>query len=91
MTPIPDHPGRDFPDQDSFGHRKAVCARCHTVMNDGEPGQTHGEYWHPTLDKLGKRYRCPNAGKNFDQRSAEVEPFLRKGARRRNRRNGVRP
>lgn len=76
---------------DAWGHRKAVCTRCHVVMDDFEPMSPNGEYRHPTLDKDLKPYRCTNAGKDFTQRDSEIEPFIRKGQRRRNKRNGVRP
>lgn len=83
--------GRDFPDMDATGHRKAVCKRCHCVMNDVEPGSPNGEFMHPRFDKDLKLRRCINVGKMFDQRDSEIEPFTRKSVRARNKRNGVRP
>lgn len=83
--------GRDFPSMDDLGNRKAVCTRCHVPMQDIEPASAHGEFWHPTKNKEGKPHPCKNEGKRFSTLSPEIEPFLRKAARRRNHRNGVRP
>ena len=80
---------RDFPDLDVMGHRKAVCKRCHCVMNDIESSTTNGEYWHPSRDKDGKPWRCINAGLKFTQADLEIQPFVRKAVRRRNHRNGT--
>jgi len=89
MEKVAKHP-RDFPNIDEYGHRKAVCCRCHCVMMDIEPMSPHGEYWHPTLNKKGKPHSCVNAGKSFTDRNTEVEPFLRKGRRRALKRMGIR-
>lgn len=69
---------------------KAVCVRCHAVMPDHEPMSPSGEFFHPKIDKDGKKYKCANAGRCFTLRDGEIEPFMRKGMRRRNKRNGVR-
>lgn len=68
-----------------------MCKRCHCIMHDIEPATANGEYWHPSQNKEGKPHRCINAGMKFTQKDLEIEPFLRKGVRARNRRNGVRP
>lgn len=80
----------DFPDLDFCGHRKAVCRRCHCVMNDCEPSILGGEFYHPAVDKQNKPYKCTNAGKCFKTFDSELEPFMRKRERRilkRNRRS----
>lgn len=78
---------RDFPYV--AGRRRAVCKRCHVVMDDFEPMSPNGEYAHPTKDKNGKKRRCINVGQVYTQKDLEIEPFLRKGERARNKRNGV--
>jgi hypothetical protein len=83
-------PGRDFPDLDRYGHRKAVCRRCHLVMSDSEPGFTHGEFYHGAKPHQTRAMACVNNGKTFDQRHAEIEPFLRKSRRRALKRAGIR-
>jgi hypothetical protein len=87
--------GRDWPNTDSrndtWSGCRAVCKRCHYAMRDIEPMSRYGEYWHPSIDKDGKSINCVNAGITFDQLNAEVEPFLRKRDRRRNKRNNIRP
>jgi hypothetical protein len=83
--------GRDFPDTRWYDLRKAVCKRCHCVMVDCEPAICGGEFYHPSLDKDGKPHSCINTGKRFKDVDSEIEPFLRKRDRRRNKRNGVRP
>lgn len=87
--------GRDFPLTDSRGDAwsgcRAVCKRCHYAMVDAEPMAPHGEYWHPSADKEGNAINCVNAGGCFTMRDSEVEPFIRKRDRRRNKRNGIRP
>jgi len=82
---------RDFPDSSPWGDRRAVCKRCHVAMNDIEPMSPNGEFWHPARDKGGKPYSCKNAGHVFTIKDLEIEPFLRKAARRRNKRLGLRP
>ena len=77
---------QNFPEQDWFGHRKAVCRRCKIVIRDGEPSTTWGEFYHPVTTK-GKSSRCPNQGKEFGANEYEIEPFLRKRERRRLKRN----
>jgi hypothetical protein len=72
----------EFPATDSWGSRKAVCRRCHCVMNDCEPMDLGGEFYHPSLDKAGKPHKCVNSGKNFNTTDSELEPFLRKRERR---------
>jgi hypothetical protein len=82
---------RDFPDVDDLYHRKAVCKRCHCVLNDCEPSTPHGEYYHPRENKEGKPHSCPNAGQMFTGRDLEIEPFLPKKRRRALKRLGIRP
>jgi len=83
---------RDFPyDNNDIWHRKAVCKRCHCVLNDCEPSTFHGEFWHPSKDKEGKPHWCKNAGKRFSTQDIELEPFLKKSIRRYNKRNNIRP
>lgn len=77
---------RYFPDVDEYGHRKGVCRRCHVVMFDVEPESSYGQFYHPRLDKKGKPHWCPNAGKCLNTQDKELEPFLRKAERRRNKR-----
>ena len=74
----------DLPDRG----RRLVCRRCHVVMDDFEPADKNGEFWHPKLLKDQKTPRkCPNAGRAFylDEipESKEVELFKRKRERRR--------
>ena len=87
--------GRDWPLADSSGSIwngcRAVCKRCHYAMTDIEPMSGNGEFWHPSKDRDGKTINCSNAGGMFHRNDAEVEPFLRKRDRRRNKRNNVRP
>lgn len=80
---------RDFPDSSIYGDRKAVCKRCHCVINDIEPCINTGEFWHPRYDKDGKVHWCKNAGKVFHTTDLELEPFLRKRDRRRQKRLGI--
>jgi hypothetical protein len=84
---------RDFPDHSDsiFGDRRAVCKRCHCVMRDCEESTRHGEFYHPGQDKDGNPHWCQNANKSFDTTDTEIEPFLRKRDRRRNKRLGIRP
>jgi hypothetical protein len=82
---------RDFPDSDEYGNRRAVCKRCHAVMNDIEPSNSGGEFFHPSHDKLGKPYKCINAGKMFTTKNIEIEPFIKKSIRRKNKRLAIRP
>ncbi len=70
--------------------RRAVCKTCHTVMDDCEPFGGHGEFYHKTTFGDGKLNKCKNAGKTFYGGDAAIEPFMRKGTRRRARRLGVR-
>jgi hypothetical protein len=70
---------------------KAVCKRCHCVMDNFEPGNPRGEFYHPKEDKNGKMHWCKNAGVTFDVRDPEVEPFQRKRDRRRQKRLGISP
>ena len=72
----------EFPATDNWGNRKAVCKRCHCVMNDAEPMDLGGEFYHPSLDKDNKPHWCKNAGHRLDTSSTEIEPFLRKRERR---------
>lgn len=88
---LPQVAGRTFTSDGFLCRERAVCKRCHTVMQDSEPYSVSGLYHHPEVDRHGKPYRCINAGLSFTQRDTEVEPFLRKRERARNRRNGVRP
>ena len=69
--------------------RKAVCKRCHCVMNDCEPMDFGGCFYHPDKDKKGKPHKCRNSGRQFNTSDAELEPFLRKGERRLRKRNGI--
>jgi len=84
---------RDFQDHSPgpFGDRRGVCKRCHCVMRDHEEMWKHGEFIHPSFDKEGKPHWCRNSGKTLDISSSELEPFLRKRDRRRNKRLGIRP
>ena len=62
--------------------RKAVCKRCHHVMDDGEPFSKNGEFYHKPNFADGKPNHCQNAGKTFHVNDNEIEPFMRKGVRR---------
>lgn len=84
-----DNRWQNFPDQDSFGHRKAVCRRCKIVINDSEPATTYGEFYHPVTTE-GKSSQCPNQGQTFGVNEREIEPFLRKRERRRLKRENQR-
>ena len=64
-------------------HRKAVCKRCHCIMQDAEPLIGGGEYYHPNLDKNGKLHWCKNAGKRLSHSDKEIVPFVRKRDRKR--------
>ncbi len=80
---------------------RAVCKRCHSVMDDIEPsGAT--EFYHPKTFNDGKANWCKNAGLSFyfdglnftmakqGARSTvrnEIELFQKKSERRRNKRN----
>ncbi len=75
----------------AWGDRRAVCRKCHVVMRDFEPASPNGEFHHPRDDKKGRPHWCPNAGLPFTQRDPEIEPYLRKGVRRRYTRLGIRP
>lgn len=67
--------------------RRAVCRRCHVVMDDHEPMSKDAEFYHPRLLKDQKTPRkCPNVGKTFFEGDAEIEPFRRKRDRRAERR-----
>lgn len=81
--------GRDFP-ADHRGYLKGVCRRCGLVMHDVEP---HGatEFWHIASPHQTRALACANSHQKFDERSPEVEPFMRKGRRRALRRQGIRP
>jgi hypothetical protein len=74
-----------------MGTDKAVCKRCHYAMSNCEPMYKEGEYFRPLVDKAGKSIWCKNAGLYFNRTSMEIEPFLPKKDRRRNKRNNVRP
>jgi hypothetical protein len=83
---------RDFPGwmgPPDFGARKAVCKRCHCVMDDRETSTRTGEFCHPGTDKEGKMHWCPNANKVLTISDSDIEPFLRKRDRRRYKRLGV--
>jgi hypothetical protein len=84
-------PQRDFPiiGESFYGVTKAVCKKCHYAFADSEPASQRGEYWHPIRDQNNKEIVCPNAGKCFHMDSNEVEPFMKKSMRRRNKRNKV--
>lgn len=82
---------RDFQDQIPYGGRKGVCKRCHCVMVDREESCWGGEFNHPLHDKEGKPHWCRNAGLVLEISNPELEPFLRKRDRRRNKRTGIRP
>jgi len=69
---------------------RAVCKRCHMVMDDCEPFVDGGEFFHKTRHSDGTASKCPNAGKTFFLDSKEVEPFTRKRTRRAERRAGAR-
>lgn len=82
---------RDFPYcKDDPWKRKAVCKRCHCVLNDCDPFSKNGEFWHPKEDKEGKPHWCKNAGLCFNVQSLDLEPFLKKKVRRYNKRNNGR-
>ena len=72
---------------------KAVCKRCHVVMEDAESFVPSGEFFHPVTHRDGTRSKCKNAGRSLlmDKDTSEIEPFMRKSERRRNRRHGLRP
>lgn len=74
--------GRDFPNSNTTWDRKGVCRRCYCVMRDAEPLSSHGEFWHPSLDKEGKPHWCKNVGKVFTIRDTELLPFMSKKRRR---------
>ena len=78
---------RDFPTQPT----KAVCKRCHMVLQDFEPCSAQGEFFHPKEAPDGKPSWCQNAGKTFTTRDLEIQPFLRKRVRRAHKRMGIRP
>jgi hypothetical protein len=61
-------------------------------MSDIEPHSSRGEFYHTTTDPKGKKHWCPNAGKTFTlpDDTKEIEPFMRKGERRKNARLGLR-
>lgn len=88
---------RDFPEESQTPRetlctkRKAVCRRCHVVMQDAEPLCSSGEFYHPPLDKEGKPHWCRNAGITFTTRDLEIVPFLPKARRRALKRMGIRP
>lgn len=79
---------RDFPNS-KYNGRKAVCKRCHCVMVDFETSCSTGEFFHPREDKEGKPHWCKNAGLYFTTADLELEPFLRKRDRRRQKRLGI--
>lgn len=66
----------DFPTINGWGDRKAVCKRCHCVMNDCEPMDLGGCFYHPTKDKEGKPHWCQNSGKQFSSFNTELRTFL---------------
>jgi hypothetical protein len=47
FKPKPPIIGRDFPDLDEYGRRKAICKICHCVLFDCEPASGSGEFNHP--------------------------------------------
>lgn len=51
------------------------------VMHDCEP-MGAAEFWHKTKHGDGTPSQCRNAGKPFYPGDAEIEPFMRKRARR---------
>ena len=63
---------------------KAVCKRCHMVMDDCEPFSPSPEFVHKTVHRDGSKSKCVNAGKTLflDTDSKEIEPFMRKRVRR---------
>ena len=75
---------QNFPSTNGWD-RKAVCRRCKCVLNDGEPMNMYGEFYHPAVGK--KAGKCQNRGKRFGTNDMEIEPFLRKRERRRLKRN----
>lgn len=88
-----------FIDDRQHFRRRLVCKRCHAVMNDYEPSCRTGEFYHATTwsrDKKGKAVKvpipnsCKNAGKVFTlgDLGPEVELFVRKKARRSDKRQG---
>ena len=65
--------------------RRMVCRACNVVMDDLEPMDGYGEFFHPTKYKDGKTSKCKNAGilfreNNYDKKL--FEPFMRKRVRR---------
>ena len=73
---------------DERDDRKAVCNRCHVVVDDSEPFATHGEFMHPRngCEKSGKLLSTGRPSGNVaPNRSATVNavPFMRKSERRR--------
>jgi hypothetical protein len=84
---------RDFPLWPYFSthRRKAMCRTCHVAMVDLEPATRPGAFVHPRIDRHGNSYLCPHVGKSFSVFSTEIEPFMRKAARRRSKRHRVTP
>jgi hypothetical protein len=72
--------------------RRAVCRRCHMVMDDCEPMARDGEFNHAAVHRDGTKSRCPNAGQAFylDRHAKEIEPFEPKRVRRAAKRAGIR-
>lgn len=64
---------------------RAVCKRCHAVMDDCEPNGA-AEFWHPAKFGDGKPNNCKNVNESYSQKDldigTEVEPFMRKRTRR---------
>ncbi len=67
--------------------RKQVCKKCHTVIDDCEPMTPRGEFFHQGNFGDGTSNPCPNASRYFREGDPEIEPFLRKRARRAIKRN----
>lgn len=80
---------RDFPDA-SHWHRKGICRRCSLILNDTEPMCRAGLFYHLAEPHQTRAQRCQHNGKSLTTEDRDLVPFMRKGQRRRNKRNGFR-
>lgn len=75
---------------------RAVCKKCGTVMDDGEPMSARAEFYHKPTHRDGTKSKCPNASKMFfwdmqtNKIDPEIEPFMRKRTRRAVKRTAAR-
>lgn len=79
---------RDFPDASRW-HRKGVCRRCGLIVNDTEPMCRAGLFYHLAKPHQTRALCCPNNDKTLTTEDRDLVPFMRKGQRRRNKRNGI--